>query len=602
MSETTELKSNDVVFFLGAGASVAAGVPTTYDFLKQFVERLPKGSQKELCNKIVGALEASPADYGQAVDIELFIEALDSLGGGLGRVGELYLPKDSIPKTEPETIKEVLGELKAFIREKALVAPVQARYLDPIWSLADNGPVDVFSTNYDTAIEQICYVHRKRFSDGFELEWRPEAFESSDLDLRLYKLHGSVLWYESEHARYLKIPISPQDKAVELFTGEKAQSLMIYPMRKWQYAEPLLEIMMLLKRRIEDAARTRYVIVGGYSFRDEYIKKLFWDAFRQNKNLTMVLVDPQAMQIYNDRLKEYRPGLPSSMEGRVVCWPGRFEKVLPLLRNDILLPLRTGQTLHGKILEMERRGDPGVDWSPVAQNFLDCGFYDGFLDAQKRTGANGASWDCIVQAKLLGFSAILAAQHGEFGVFQARLKELSEFFQGIVSTAEVKTTPVSYSGGMGLQMVLRFKYPNHSNESGRRTFEALKLVASFGKRLLGCRLEGNSPDSDQRIASLTEHCAKLAEHLEAVENSHHIDHEMVRLYGNPSNNIFGMRAQNAFQKLGDHDLKTPLPEDFQKAIESLEKQYLSSMVQGIASVVSQAAKDLDAAMPAAQGI
>ena len=52
MTEGPKGISSEVVFFLGAGASVRAGVPDTYSFVQEFKESLPKNERE-----IVGIIQ-----------------------------------------------------------------------------------------------------------------------------------------------------------------------------------------------------------------------------------------------------------------------------------------------------------------------------------------------------------------------------------------------------------------------------------------------------------------------------------------------------------------------------------------------------------------
>ena len=51
-----DIKSSEVIFFFGAGASISAGVPDTYTFIDQYVEFLTEKSQKDTIKKIINTL------------------------------------------------------------------------------------------------------------------------------------------------------------------------------------------------------------------------------------------------------------------------------------------------------------------------------------------------------------------------------------------------------------------------------------------------------------------------------------------------------------------------------------------------------------------
>lgn len=161
-------------------------------------------------------------------------------------------------------------------------------------------------------------------------------------------------------------------------------------MRKWEYAEPFLELLLKLKEMLE---RAKFVIVVGYSFRDDYITRIFWDAARRNKDLTLIFISPSSQEIYENRLKTYKtPELPhafsvdfepsafdayfpSALSGRVIRLPYRFEDTLPILKNYYLKELREGLREEKAQKEKENRGEPSY-WVPCLKHFAACQFAD----------------------------------------------------------------------------------------------------------------------------------------------------------------------------------------------------------------------------------
>jgi len=335
------IQSSQVMFFLGAGASVAADVPDTFSFVKEFRDSIGDTAKKETIEKTIQTLESWKR---LEIDIELLLETLTKLetkeqepllkffeGGKFILSG--YSPK-----------KPLIEDLKDFIKSKAIVAEEKIKYLQPILGFVEEfRPLDVISVNYDTCVEQFCNVHKLIHQDGFDVNWNPKTFATEHTDVRLYKLHGSVMWYQSDRGGYIKLPVMTRKSKIELITGEKAENLMLYPMQKWDYAEPLLELLVEIKHRLESET-CKFLIVVGYSFRDDHIRRILWDAARKNRELHCILIDPKAYQIYSSKLKYYdvQHKTPSSLDGRVVCLPYKFEKVFPYLKNHYLKNLRDG--------------------------------------------------------------------------------------------------------------------------------------------------------------------------------------------------------------------------------------------------------------------
>lgn len=88
------------------------------------------------------------------------------------------------------------------------------------------------------------------------------------------------------------------------------------------------------------------MFVVGYSFRDEHIRQILWEAASKNSGLLIFVVDPDAWKIYKDRLRYFPPKkneteVKSPLAGRVVCLPFRFENVLPFLWSEFLQKARS---------------------------------------------------------------------------------------------------------------------------------------------------------------------------------------------------------------------------------------------------------------------
>lgn len=347
---------SDAVFFLGAGASVPAGVPDTYTFVRKYIKHIKNRDKKKTIEKIVEILEQWK---GATIDVELLLETLTKLESQDKEPllnffeNKRYLLGGYYDKSP------LIDDLKDFIKAEAIVAEDKIRYLNPLLEfLGEFGSLDIISVNYDSCIEQFCNVHKLTYQDGFDVFWNPATFTSERTNIRLYKLHGSVMWYQSDRGGYIKLPVMKETSKIQLITGERADNLMLYPMQKWDYAEPLLELLLHVKRLLESET-CKFLVVVGYSFRDDHIIRILWDAARKNRELLLILVDPNAHQIYTEKLKYYDSAcsIPSSLSGRVVCLPYLFDKVFPYIKNYYLRNLREGLRCEDSQRQLEIKGE-----------------------------------------------------------------------------------------------------------------------------------------------------------------------------------------------------------------------------------------------------
>ncbi|MFC2019893.1 SIR2 family protein [Chloroflexota bacterium] len=359
--------SPELVFLLGAGASVKAGVPDTFRFVKEFQQSISDSQTRKTIDKIISKLKVWKQKVAKtsAIDIELLLETLIKLDE---RKNEPLLEffKDGKFILDRYSEKQpIIDKLKDFIRSKAIIeSRKKIQYLDPLRGFIEqHRPLDIVSLNYDTCIEQFCSAYNLDYQDGFDVNWNPNVFERENIDIRLYKLHGSVIWYRSHTADYIKLPIMNTETGVRLITGERVENLMLYPMQKFDYAEPLLELVLKVKNLMQNE-NCKFLIVAGYSFRDDYITRIIMDAARRNREMVMIIIDPKAAQIYEDRLKYFEGGATDTswLSGRVVCLPYRFEDVLPLLKDHYLANLKLGQRLVDQSAKEEISKGNSATW------------------------------------------------------------------------------------------------------------------------------------------------------------------------------------------------------------------------------------------------
>jgi hypothetical protein len=409
-------KSSEVVFFLGAGASVKAGVPTTYPFVNEYIESIEEPGKKETIKKIVNTLEKWKNDK---IDIELLLETLTKLKNKDQEPLLPFYPGGTFILEGYYEKEPLINDLKDFIKSKAIVeSEEKIRYLQSFREIIEEErPLDIISVNYDTCIEQFCNCYRLTYQDGFDVYWNPVVFQKEHTDIRLYKIHGSVMWYQSDRGGYIKLPVMVRENKVQLITGEKAENLMLYPMQKWDYAEPLLELLVEIKHLLESES-CKYLIVVGYSFRDDHITRILWDVARKNRELHLLLIGPNAYQIYSKKLKYYPTSekIPSSLEGRVICLPYLFEKVLPYVKNHYLKKIKEGFAFETSQHQIEIRGEK-ANWISCLQSFADAEYTEKIEAILKREPLDEETyWSINLELSLKMAVNLIANGENEKGI------------------------------------------------------------------------------------------------------------------------------------------------------------------------------------------
>ena len=168
----------------------------------------------------------------------------------------------------------------------------------------------IFTTNYDLVLEAYCNHLRLDYENG---ETHGGILDIDNSNARLYqsgyrvhqihKLHGSINWYVDEKGfmRWISEPVTT-GKRTSL--GHKvAKELLLYPATfKYTFREPFYTMFHHLKDCLLEG-RVCYVV--GYSFRDDDILGIFHDALAKNQNLHLVLIDPVANVIKDERFSEF---------------------------------------------------------------------------------------------------------------------------------------------------------------------------------------------------------------------------------------------------------------------------------------------------------
>lgn len=377
-------KEQDVIFFFGAGASVDAGIPDTCKFVEDFKRFTKEKSRFHSC--LMSILQIQEAFNEKTlekkdVDVEQLLGTLTRL---IDRDKDILLDfyKNSVLKESIIEDMQLLSELKElledFIREKVIVEEKNLEYLKELLSFEP--PLEIYSVNYDTCIEQLSHINHLRYTDGFDTYWDRKNFSKDFIDVKHYKMHGSVIWYENKKTKEIvKIPVRAfhKRKSIELslIYGEDVRPLLIYPAQKMEYVEPLTELQLMFKERLVND-KTKILVVVGYSFRDDYIIHMLWDASRINKDLHIVFISPTAQEHFEHKLRfiDKEKKDPSRICDRVVCLPYPFSTVIGRLKKKRLLQdVNNVVRIEKEYIEHEKIGAK-PDWANLLRTCIECEF------------------------------------------------------------------------------------------------------------------------------------------------------------------------------------------------------------------------------------
>lgn len=276
LSAKLAARTRHVCVFVGAGTSKACGLPDVVTLQESVLKDLDETKSA-------------------AFKVQLKDRNLEQALSRLRRIAGLLTDKQTIDGLTAETARELDAGVCASIVKQLSVdqADLEPAYRFAAWAArADyRQPVEIFNVNYDLISETAFERLRVPYFDGFvgALEARfhtylVEARSGTDEQtvpnffVRMWKLHGSVNWQwkDSEIVR-LGQPVA---------SGQPAA---IYP-SETKYEESRRMPFVVLHDRFRRALNEpeTIMLISGYSFGDQHLNELVFDAARRRQRSEFV--------------------------------------------------------------------------------------------------------------------------------------------------------------------------------------------------------------------------------------------------------------------------------------------------------------------------
>ena len=307
-------------FLLGAGCSKCVGIPLAGELTSHVLEKGTLGEDSKIIlesieNQFCGAGYAQIEDYlSELIDLLAIAERRTVRGATRKTVsiGDREYVAEEL-RTAVEQIKQAIASAiesgKISIETHRNFVAAVHRPVRVGKQLQAGDSVDYLILNYDTIIEDALALEKISYSDGIEGGvtgwWNPQTFDREGLEARVFKLHGSINWYE-EPGDPLPRRVSPNLQ----LRGDNHHKILIWP-ASTKYRETQLEPFAQLTERARGAmrpelGRQRALVICGYSFRDEHINKELERALQESKDkLTVVAFTHEdeltgVLQAWND--------------------------------------------------------------------------------------------------------------------------------------------------------------------------------------------------------------------------------------------------------------------------------------------------------------
>jgi len=304
------IDGKNLSFLLGAGCSSykindkgqEVGIPTMLELAMMFYQELDEDYKKKLKDKFsIDVLEDKFAS-----DLEFFLGNLFSIKYILENRTQNKDNKDKL-----EIIQNIIKEIKKFLiktiqneenkkneQDKPLSQIYEKFYKKLLYRSSNLIKPNIFTTNYDlyseTTMDKLGIHYVNGFAGGINKHFNPTIFnytlaEKMDLShnkwnsidnfFYLYKLHGSVNWIEDDsHSKLFRVK-EIQEELIDS-DGDLAKSVMIYPTPLKQnesLGSPYSDLFREFQKKLMQ--HNNILVTVGYSFRDEHINNLIYQAF-----------------------------------------------------------------------------------------------------------------------------------------------------------------------------------------------------------------------------------------------------------------------------------------------------------------------------------
>ncbi len=284
-------KTKNTTVLLGAGASCVCGLPSgakLFEDLKKHKIKKFNGNDEEI-KKIITTTDN--------LDIETYLSKIEN--------AKMFYKNNNDSK-KADNIEVFYNDCLKFIVNKIKInvpsRDVHKKFISKLLSTRNDlskGRIKIFTTNYDTIIEDACAEEGIIAIDGFSFVGSKRLFNSNYFDydviddnltkrnntperinnlIYLHKLHGSVNWYKEENTFYCTNKNQEKKNPMIIIPGESKF--------KNSYDSPYLD--MIGKFR-EGLCESELLIVIGYSFSDTHINNIIVESIQRNSNISVLI-------------------------------------------------------------------------------------------------------------------------------------------------------------------------------------------------------------------------------------------------------------------------------------------------------------------------
>ncbi|WP_449221199.1 SIR2 family protein [Tistrella mobilis] len=317
------LNSPKQTWLLGAGVSYPANIPLMYPLTDRVIE-LARSDLFAADTDALHILDFVVRDCAETSHIEHYLTHLGDLisiaersrTGGID-ISQRYVSKNKLEEVHQRLIEQIASTVRWGYRaphtnnEGDIVRKAEIgnqnrsiidisghqKFVEAVFGTSRAGldfvrtPVEFFTTNYDTLLEDALALTGIEFQDGFVgggvAFWNIRNYAGqTGTRAVVSKLHGSIDWYRPRSGTTNLLRVRHGDT----YPGDGG-SVMIYP-QATKYLntqrDPFAEIFQRFRQRLSHG-RDHVLLVCGYSFGDEHINAEIEIAMSSSKNQLTII-------------------------------------------------------------------------------------------------------------------------------------------------------------------------------------------------------------------------------------------------------------------------------------------------------------------------
>jgi hypothetical protein len=288
LRQTLSQDKKPLGFFISAGCPLAVNLPKeewpliadVAGLTKYIKEELgSRGGDKNLFDKLIYEVGLSNKNINNVEDILSFIRGLKDVAIGNSVRG---FSEQNLKELEEAICAKIVSKLDVSLPDKDTPYHKLAHWI----SIDREKPIEVFTTNYDLLIEQAFEDLSIPYFDGF-VGSRQSFFDLRAVEdnlipkhwTRLWKIHGSINWFQKENKEVFR----------SSRTSEINASHLIYPSHlKYEQSRkmPYLAMIDQLNKFIRQP--NSLLIISGYSFNDQHLNDTIISALRANPSSMVI--------------------------------------------------------------------------------------------------------------------------------------------------------------------------------------------------------------------------------------------------------------------------------------------------------------------------